>query len=96
MAIKHCEVYVFIVLYVDVNQLRNTMKSFTATAFQRKPADIFNAVQADSAVVLESNSRPAMVIMLKSDYDKITKFVMEVNYEKSKGDSKSQLDLLKG
>ena len=72
------------------------MKSFTATAFQRKPADIFNAVQADGSATLKSNSRPEMIVVLKSDYDLLAKAILDLNYNKSKGDRKNQLDLLKG
>lgn len=44
------------------------MQSFTATTFQRNPADIFNAVQSDGEVQLDSKSRPVMIVMLKSEH----------------------------
>jgi len=75
------------------------MKSFTATAFQRKPADIFNAVQADSSVVIESNSRPSMVLMLESErcalIEKV-KQLTELIKAQPTGDKHKQQDLLKG
>ena len=43
------------------------MKSFTATAFQRNPADIFNAVQSDGESLIRSKSRPCMILMLRSE-----------------------------
>ena len=61
------------------------MKSFTATAFQRKPADIFNAVQADSAVMLESNSRPAMVLTLKAEHDALIEKIRQLTALAKKG-----------
>ena len=74
------------------------MKSFTATAFQRKPADIFNAVQADSSVRLESNSRPEMVLVLSSEFDSMKEKINQLAkmVKKLDGDAKDQLDMLKG
>ena len=43
------------------------MKSFTSTAFQRNPGDIFNAVQADGEALIRHKARPCMVVMLRSE-----------------------------
>ena len=72
------------------------IKSFTSTAFQRNPADVFNAVQSEGIATIAHKARPEMIVVLKSDYDELTKAIIKLNYNKSKGDSKSQLDLLKG
>ena len=73
------------------------MKTFTATSFQRKPADIFNAVQADSFATIESNSRPAMTIMLEAEYVSMKGKVKQLTeiIKKMDGDAHKQKDLLK-
>lgn len=44
------------------------MQSFTATAFQRNPADIFNAVQSDGKAEVTHKSRPKMILILDIDH----------------------------
>ena len=71
-------------------------KSFTSTAFQRNPADVFNEVQSNGIATIAHKARPEMIVVLKSDYDLLAKAILDLNYNKSKGDRKNQLDLLKG
>lgn len=43
-------------------------KRFTPTQFRANSSTVFNSVQSDGMVVVESKSRPDMVLMLKSDH----------------------------
>lgn len=45
------------------------MKSFTPTQFRANSSEVFNAVQADGEVLIESKNRPSMVIVMKSQFD---------------------------
>jgi hypothetical protein len=94
------------------------MQAFTATAFQRNPADIFNAVQSDGFAIVNNKSRPTMVLMLETEQmallEKIKQLTDLAKASKAKygaekfatlapkdsfcidGDSKDQLDMLKG
>ena len=41
------------------------MKPFTATSLQRNSSSVFNEVQSSGIAVIESKSRPDMVIMTR-------------------------------
>ena len=42
---------------------------FTPTAFRSNSSTVFNAVQSDGLVVIESKTRPDMILALKSEHD---------------------------
>lgn len=42
---------------------------FTPTAFRANSSAVFNAVQSEGLVLIESKSRPDMVLMLGSEYE---------------------------
>jgi PHD/YefM family antitoxin component YafN of YafNO toxin-antitoxin module len=72
---------------------------FTPTEFRSNSSAVFNAVQSDGLVVIESKSRPDMTLMLKSEHDAMIEKIRQLaDLLKSleSGDSKNQLDLLKG
>lgn len=73
---------------------------FTPTQLQNKPAIVFNSVQAGDLVVIEHKSRPDMVVMLKSERDRMLLHIYELQSvamtDKPEGDSHLQADLLKG
>lgn len=74
------------------------MQTFTPTQFRANSSEVFNAVQADGEVSIESKNRPNMVIMMKSQFDALQELVsaMEMAVAKSsEGDSHLQEDLLK-
>ena len=54
------------------------MKSFTATEFQRRPGETFNAVQADGEALISKGNRPAMVIMLQSEKDALIEKIQQL------------------
>lgn len=73
------------------------IKSFTSTAFQRNPADVFNAVQANGMAKIAHKARPRMIVMLESQYREILNgglSAIEIANE-AIGDSHLQDDLLK-
>ncbi len=68
------------------------MKSFTPTQFRASSSDVFNAVQSDGEVKIESKNRPSMVIMMKSQFDALQELVAAM--EKAvKKDSEGDLHL---
>ena len=73
------------------------IKSFTSTAFQRNPADVFNAVQSDKIAKIAHKARPKMVVILESEYRKILEGgLMAIDIaEDAIGDSHLQEDFLK-
>ena len=74
------------------------MKIFTATSFQRNPADIFNATQSNGFSIIHSKSRPNMVLMLESEQNALVEKIRQLTetIERANGDKKDQLDLLSG
>lgn len=54
------------------------MKSFTATEFQRRPGETFNAVQADGEALISKGNRPAMVIMLLSEKEALLENIRQL------------------
>ena len=54
------------------------MKSFTATEFQRRPGETFNAVQADGEALISKGNRPAMVIMLQSEKEALIEKIQQL------------------
>lgn len=73
------------------------IKSFTSTAFQRNPADVFNAVQSDKIAQIAHKARPKMVVMLESEQLALVEKVRQLTelIKKTDGDSHKQADLLK-
>ena len=74
------------------------MRVFTPTEFRANSSDVFNAVQSDGEVKIESKNRPSMVIMMKNQFDALQELVsaMEEAVRKNdSGDSHLQEDLLK-
>lgn len=52
--------------------MRIKQKSFTPSQLQRNSSDVFNLVQAEGMALIESKSRPNMILMLeahKEGYD---------------------------
>ena len=45
--------------------MRVETKSFTPSQLQRNSSDVFNLVQAEGMALIESKSRPTMVVMLE-------------------------------
>ena len=54
------------------------IKSFTSTAFQRNPGNIFNEVQATGFAGINHKARPAMVLMLASEKDALLEKVKQL------------------
>ena len=46
------------------------IKSFTSTAFQRNPADVFNAVQSEGIATIAHKARPEMIVELNYKGDR--------------------------
>ena len=45
------------------------MITFSPTAFRANSSEVFNAVQANRLVSIESKSRPDMILMLRDEHD---------------------------
>ena len=59
--------------------------SFTPTAFRSNSSVVFNAVQSDGLVVIESKSRPDMILTLKSEHDAMIEKIRQLtNLAKAK------------
>ena len=74
------------------------MRVFTPTEFRANSSDVFNAVQSDGEVKIESKNRPSMVIMMKSQFDALQELISAMEDAVRKGDSGDshlQEDLLK-
>jgi hypothetical protein len=73
-------------------------KSFTSTAFQRNPADVFNEVQSKGIATIAHKARPEMIVVLSSDYEASKEKIKQLTemVKKLDGDAKDQLDMLKG
>ena len=54
------------------------IKSFTSTAFQRNPADVFNAVQSEGIATIAHKARPEMVVVLSSDFNALKEKVKQL------------------
>ena len=54
------------------------MRSFTPTSFRANSSEVFNAVQADGEVNIESKSRPDMVLMLKYEKDALIEKIRQL------------------
>ena len=71
------------------------MQIFTATSFQRNPADIFNATQSDGFAIIHNKSRPNMVLMLETEQNALVEKIRQLTEMLKEGDKKNQLNLLK-
>ena len=74
------------------------MKTFTPTQFRACSSEVFNAVQSDGEIKIESKNRPSMVIMMKSQFDALQELVtaMEEAVRKDKnGDLHLQEEFFK-
>jgi len=75
------------------------MKSFTPTQFRASSSDVFNEVQKNGKVIIESKNRPDMVVLLSSEYvamqEKIRQLAELIKAQPA-GDSENQMNLLKG
>ena len=70
---------------------------FTPTAFRANSSAVFNAVQSEGLVIIESKSRPDMVLMLGSEYEATLEKIRQLTeaVKKLDGDAHKQKDLLK-
>ena len=68
------------------------MKSFTPTQFRSNSSEVFNAVQSDGEIKIESKNRPSMVIMMKSQFDALQELVSAME-EAVKKDATGDLHL---
>ena len=63
------------------------MKSFTPTQFRANSSQVFNAVQSDGEIKIESKNRPSMVIMMKSQFDALQELVSAMEEAVKKNDT---------
>lgn len=54
------------------------LKSVTATELKRNTSDLFNSVQSAGVVKITNNSRPDMILMLKSEHDALIEKVKQL------------------
>ena len=53
------------------------MVTFSPTAFRANSSSVFNAVQSNGLVMIESKSRPDMVLMLSDSHDVLIKTALD-------------------
>ena len=53
------------------------MVTFSPTAFRANSSSVFNAVQSNGLVMIESKSRPEMVLMLSDSHDVLIKTALD-------------------
>jgi len=63
------------------------MRSFTPTQFRANSSQVFNAVQSDGEIKIESKNRPSMVIMMKSQFDALQELVSAMEEAVKKNDT---------
>jgi prevent-host-death family protein len=54
------------------------MKTFNPKHLQNKLGDVFNAVQADGEVLIDSRSRPDMILMLSTERESLTEKIRQL------------------
>lgn len=54
------------------------MKSFCPTDLQKTLGTVFNSVQADGCVLIDSRSRPDMVLIMKDQHDALVEKVRQL------------------
>jgi hypothetical protein len=55
-----------------------TIKTFTPTVFRSGSSVVFNSVQENGFALIESKSRPDMVLMLTSEHDALIEKVRQL------------------